>query len=363
MTHVPVIAVKESTLNIIHKYENLREQEPNIRAIDAAKKLHITEAELIAAQVGEAVTKLDHTQLENILKEFKKLKHVMALTRNEQVVSEISGCYEKIYCTESNGTKTAIAINPGGIDLRLFLSKWYSVFAVHNNPKHSSIQFFDKHGVAVHKVFTTEYTDMSAFKQLVATLQAPLQSTELAIIAPDIVVDEYKPLAEIDIKGFREGWKNLQNVHHFPALLAEFAVSRTQGLEIAGQQWAQEISPECLTDIFEAVQDQQSELMIFVGNHAAVQIYSGKLMNLKQVGSWYNVLDSEFNLHVQNQQFTRAFAVKKPTDNGTTEVHSIEFFDAAGTVLTLFGRRTEGGVQPAQWVNLCNQLRNQYIAA
>ena len=73
----------------------------------------------------------------------------MALTRNAQVVSEISDCYEKIYSSERNNIKTAIAINPGGIDLRLFVSKWHSAFAVNNNAKHSSVQFFDCDGNTV----------------------------------------------------------------------------------------------------------------------------------------------------------------------------------------------------------------------
>lgn len=351
-------------MSVLQRFRQLCEQQPNIRAIDAAEQLNITEAQLIAAQTGAGVTKLDNTNIEAILKAFKKLNHVMALTRNGQVVSEISGCYEKIYCSERNDTKTAIAINPGGIDLRLFISKWHSVFAVQTSAKHSSIQFFDKHGVAVHKVFTTAQTDFAAFEQLVAKFKAQQQDTQLNVMAPAVVVDEYKPLAEIDIQGFRQGWENLQDVHQFPALLSKFAISRTQGLEIAGEQWAQEVSPDCLIDVFEAVREQQSELMIFVNNHAAVQIYSGTLTNLKEVGPWYNVLDNEFNLHVKNQQFSRAFVVKKPTDSGATAVHSIEFFDAQGsTVMTLFGRRTEGKVQTTDWIELCNSIRNQAAAA
>ncbi|MGO2011838.1 MAG: hemin-degrading factor [Pseudoalteromonas sp.] len=351
-------------MSVLQRFSQLCEQQPNIRVADAAQQLNITEAQLIAAQTGAGVTKLDNTNIEAILKAFKKLNHVMALTRNGQVVSEISGCYEKIYCSERNNTKTAIAINPGGIDLRLFISKWHSVFAVHNKEKQGSIQFFDKYGVAVHKVFTTVQTDFAAFEQLLSKFKAQQQDTQLNVTAPAVVVDEYKPLAEIDIQGFRQGWESLQDVHQFPALLTKFAVSRTQGLEIAGEQWAQEVSPDCLTEVFETVREQQSELMIFVNNHAAVQIYSGTLTNLKQVGPWYNVLDDEFNLHVKNQLFSRAFVVKKPTDNGATTVHSIEFFDTQGsTVMTLFGRRTEGKVQANDWIELCNNIREKAVAA
>ncbi|MBE0379882.1 hemin-degrading factor [Pseudoalteromonas prydzensis] len=351
-------------MSLLNEYRQLQAEQATIRAVDAAVKLQTTEAQLIAAQVGEGVTQLDVTQLEGILKGLKKLQHVMALTRNAQVVSEISGCYEKIYCHERNGVKTAISINPTGIDLRLFLSKWHSVFAVQTHPKYSSIQFFDKYGVAVHKVFTTEHSDIEAYQQLVNQYKAQEQSAELTVLAPEAILNEDKPINDIDIQGFRQGWQNLQDVHHFPALLTQFALSRTQGLEVAGEQWAQEVSPMCLTSVFETVKQQQSEIMIFVNNHAAVQIYTGRLDNLKQVGQWFNILDNGFNLHILVNQFSRAFVVKKPTDNGATEVHSIEFFDAQGsTIMTLFGRRSEGNEQSADWLALCNSLRCEEVVA
>nr|WP_306288402.1 ChuX/HutX family heme-like substrate-binding protein [Pseudoalteromonas sp. WY3] len=64
---------------------------------------------------------------------------------------------------------------------------------------------------------------------------------------------------------------------------------------------------------------------------------------------------------MKSEGLARAFVVKKPTDNGNTVVHSIEFFDeSSNTVMTLFGRRVEGKEQPKQWITLCNKLIDSY---
>ena len=120
------------------------------------------------------------------------------------------------------------------------------------------------------------------------------------------------PQENINVAGFLTAWENLQDVHHFPALLTEFKVGRIQALELAQPNWAQEIPTASLPLIFSTLKEQQSEVMIFVNNNAAVQIYSGALNNLKQVGPWYNVLDEDFNLHIKSEGLARAFVVKKP---------------------------------------------------
>ena len=136
-----------------------------MRAVDAAKALQVSEAELLNAQIGLGVTRLDEAQIPTILKNLKRLGFIMVLTRNGSVVNEIKGVYEKLYISENDDKIMGIAVNPGGIDLRLFVHHWNSVFIVENE-KYSSIQFFDAQGKAVHKVFTTGDTDLNEFLNL-----------------------------------------------------------------------------------------------------------------------------------------------------------------------------------------------------
>jgi len=140
-------------------------------------------------------------------------------------------------------------------------------------------------------------------------------------------------------------------------MLKDHQVTRMQALRLIGRDWAFPLPSNSLVSILEAARDSDCEIMAFVGNDGVVQIYSGKVSNLKQVGPWYNVLDENFNLHAKVDEFSQAYAVKKPTDNTSVIVSSIEFFDKNNnTVLTLFGRRIEGKQQSKQWKKIISDL-------
>lgn len=344
---------------LIQDYKTLLVGEPRLRPVDAAMQLGVSEAELLYAQLDEpvtaSITRLDETQLPEILKSLKKLGKVMALTRNGSVVNEIKGVYEKLYVSENNGKLSGIAINPGGIDLRLFLYRWQSAFLVETE-RHTSFQFFDKHGCAVHKVYTTADSDFNELVNIKARYQST-SSRPLTVVPFESAEVELTSPSTSQLDNFRAQWGELEDVHHFPKLLASHQLERLQALELVGSPWSFELQNFALEDIFQQAKTFKQEIMVFVGNQGAVQIFSGKVDNLKQVGSWYNVLDPDFNLHIKADELTRAFVVRKPTDNGDTVVTSIEFFDAnRETVLTLFGRRIEGKKQTNEWQALCERL-------
>lgn len=344
---------------LIQDYKMLLIGEPNIRPIVAAMQLGVSEAELLNAQLDEPVTsrvtRLDEHKIADLLKGFKKLGKVMALTRNGSVVSEITGLYEKLYVTGHSNKLSAVAINPGGIDLRLFLHKWKSVFLVETD-KHTSFQFFDENGRAVHKVYMTADADFNEFVNLKARYQLT-HSHELDVTPFEVLDTNIRDLSTAQLDDFRSQWGELNDVHHFPKLLETYNLERLQALEIVGSPWSFELQSFDLADIFQQANMFKQEIMVFVGNPGAVQIFSGKVENLKQVGPWFNVLDPEFSLHIKADDLTRAFVVRKPTDNGNTVVTSIEFFDAnRETVLTLFGRRIEGKKQTDEWQALCERL-------
>src|SRR3546814_14721326 len=52
------------------------------------------------------------------------------------------------------------------IDLRVFFSGWDTAWAVEQEGRHS-LQFFDRAGDAVHKVYRTDATDIDAYDALV----------------------------------------------------------------------------------------------------------------------------------------------------------------------------------------------------
>ncbi|MGV8664575.1 ChuX/HutX family heme-like substrate-binding protein, partial [Pseudomonas aeruginosa] len=81
--------------------------------------------------------------------------------------------------TVSANGQMGLVVSPD-IDLRLFLGGWNAVFAIAEETARGtqrSIQVFDQQGVAVHKVFLAEASDVRAWEPLVCRLDAALGTT------------------------------------------------------------------------------------------------------------------------------------------------------------------------------------------
>ncbi|MEO3961940.1 ChuX/HutX family heme-like substrate-binding protein [Chromobacterium piscinae] len=156
------------------RYQALKASQPKLRVRDAAIVLDVSECELVAAD--PAATPLQ-PEWSAILAALAPLGRVMALTRNHACVHETKGDYANV---EFNG-KVGLAINPV-IDLRIFLFHWRHGFAVRSETPRGiqrSLQFFDRHGEAVHKVYLTADSDVAAYDELAARFSAPAAALEL----------------------------------------------------------------------------------------------------------------------------------------------------------------------------------------
>lgn len=143
-----------------------------LRARDAAEALGLSEGAVIAAHAGAADAALRATALKGewlaILQTLEACGTVMALTRNESTVHEKDGVYQHL---SANGP-IGLALSRE-IDLRLFFMHWHAGFAVTEastqpgQAEARSLQFYDAHGTAVHKVYARAATDLSAWNALV----------------------------------------------------------------------------------------------------------------------------------------------------------------------------------------------------
>ena len=95
--------------------------------------------------------------------------------------------------------------------------------------------------------------------------------------------------------------------------------------------------------------------MIFVGNKGIVQIFSGKISNLKDHGPWFNILDENFNLHLKEKGIKQTWISKRPTSGGI--LHSVECFDEnKELIIQFFAEGEHGGPEPESWTDLCKEL-------
>ena len=77
------------------RWTEFREENPKTRIRDAARQLGVTEAELVATGLGDTATLLGG-DFREMLKAVPSLGYVMALTRNDALVHERNGVYQKV---------------------------------------------------------------------------------------------------------------------------------------------------------------------------------------------------------------------------------------------------------------------------
>jgi putative hemin transport protein len=337
--------------DILAAWAKLKEGEPTIRALDAAARLGITEAQLVAARIGDGVRALAGP-FGPLVERLPELGTVTVLTRNPWAVHEKTGRFGNVSVMGPMG----LVLN-AEIDLRLFLNRWRYGYAVEEATRsglRTSLQFFAADGPAIHKIYLTEGSDMKAFETLVADFgdsraDRTLHVAKPAAASPD-PADE-----EIDVAKLHAGWDSLRDVHDFAALLRSVGAGRVQALRLAGPERARPVTPHAFRRALRAASEGGVPIMIFVGNPGAIQIHTGPVNTQRDVGPWFNVLDPGFNLHLREDGIDSAWVVTKPTADGP--VTSLEIYDPEGMQIALmFGQRKPGQVERADWRALASNL-------
>lgn len=330
------------------KWEALKAENPHLRIRNAAAELGVSEAELLATNVGEGVTVLK-PEFKDILTEAEQLGKVMALTRNDECVHERKGIYQN---GDFSSPHAQLFVGED-IDLRIFLNHWKFAFAVVEGDK-KSLQFFGKDGLALHKIYLTKDSNEAAFDALVEKFKADEQnqSFEFETIAPKA---EEKPDTEIDVEGFQNAWRSLKDTHDFFMMTRKFGVSRTQALRLAPEGFTKKIDSSKVVNVLEDASEKELPIMIFVGNRGIIQIHTGNVKKTLWHQQWFNVMDPDFNLHLDVTKIAEAWIVKKPTEDG--EVTAIEVFNKEGDfIVQLFGKRKPGIPELQEWKDLVADL-------
>ncbi len=350
MNQTNIMTVESSDpAEIRARVEELREAGVQLRARDLAARLGISEGALVASECdGEKVIRLG-TDWAGLFTGLTAVGTVMALTRNHSVVHEKDGVYDKVEFSGMHG----IVLNHD-IDLRFFPRRWRVAYATESAGARGAvmrgIQFFDHYGEAVHKVYCRAASDLVAWEALVNAHRADDQSAGQAFDAapaPEVALDD----SQIDVDGFREAWRGLQDTHDFFLMLRKFRVQRLQAMRLAPPELAREVSVHAAERVLREAAGSQVPIMVFVGNPGTVQIHTGEVHKVVVADGWLNVLDAGFNLHCRMADFATAWVVQKPTVDGI--VTSLEVFDAAGELLvTFFGERKPGKAELESWRTL-----------
>lgn len=301
------------------------------RPRDLAEHLGLTEAQLVAAQVGHGVTPIT-AEPDTLIPRVCDLGHVMALTRNDSCVIEKDGTYR-----DYRGGGHATMVFSHDIDLRFFPKHFVHGFACDLGGRRS-LQIFDAAGDAVHKIYARDATDLAAWDALVADL-ASSDPRDAIDVAPRIP-PELPKSAPDKADALRRDWSRLTDTHQFLRLVARLKMNRLGAYRIAGAPFVRQLSAGAFDLALQTAQQQQTPIMLFVGNRGCIEIHTGPIQTLKRMGPWQNVLDHGFNLHLRTDNIAEVWAVDKPTRRGIAR--SIECFDDRGALIAqMFGVRDD----------------------
>lgn len=340
------------TITLKEQYTEYKAAHPKARIRDISMALGVSEMVLLEIAGIEKLSYLGNN-FKAVLEEAHSLGHVMALTRNEHAVHETKGVYENVSFMEK--APMGIAHN-SIIDLRYFLSTWAHVYgAVFQSGKQTmySLQFFDKYGNAVHKIYTTPKSNLEAYHALVEKYSVEKRNDlplEVEKVQPSAKTD-----AALDVGAFQTAWLNMKDTHDFFGLLRKYNLTRQAAFCLAPEGTTYRVEKKAIVAMLEMAVASGTPIMVFLGNKACLQIFSGQIHKLVEMNGWYNVLDKDFNLHLKLESIDEAWVVKKYTTDGI--VTSLELFDKEGNqILYCFGQRKPGIPELDMWRKIVAKL-------
>ena len=326
------------------QWREFQQQHPGVWIRDAAEVLGVSEAELLALGCGGGVTRLSG-RWRALLELLPALGEVKTMTRNASAVLEKWGRYERVEVAGNLGQVVG-----EDIDLRLFMHHWRSGYAVREEGKHGlrhSLQFFDASGTSIHKVYVEDESALGVYGELVRGFMSADQSPR-ADVEPSPVTPAERSDVDVDAVGLCQAWDRMRDTHEFFGILRTFGVARAQAFRVGGPERARRVVPSAAARVLADAAADAMPIMVFVGSRGVLQIHTGPVQHIRLAGSWLNVLDRRFNLHLREDRITEAWVVKKPTRDGL--VTSLELLNAGGeTIAMFFGKRKPGELESEAW--------------
>lgn len=332
--------------DLLERWTALRAEAGEHYLRDEAATLEVSEAELLVATRGADAQRLRSDDIPALLGAMAIMGRWRTMSRNDHAVIEETGEYRDL-AFHAHAAQTV-----GDLELRIFPTRWINIYAVpvtRGETVRGSVQVFDRWGNSVHKAFTE---NIEAWRALADSFAAEPGDPLVVDAAP---ADGDRPDAEIDIATLQVRWDMLGHTHEFHGLLRDLRVGRLQALRLAGAPRARQVSVDALEQVLTSRKNDQRPVMIFVGNQGIVHIHVGSVRNLVRRDGWLNILESDFNLHVDDAHITSAWVVTKPSTDGP--IPSLECYDTEGrTVIQLFAHRHDGEAAPTEWTALLATL-------
>ena len=128
-----------------------------------------------------------------------------------------------------------------------------------------------------------------------------------------------------------------------------------QAIRLAPPEFVRKLSNDAAVKLIEKAAGTGLSIMVFTGNRGNIQIHSGPVEKTLWQGPWFNILDPDFNLHLNTESIVESWVVIKPTEDGI--VTAVEVFDKHGELIVqFFGARKPGIPELEGWRELVKEL-------
>lgn len=283
--------------NLREQWAELRFQNPDLRPLELAEKLGVTEAELVACRVGYGVTRLAEDSIADIYLTLPEVGPITALSQNCACIHENNASFKTIH-----RNRNLINIGADNLNLQAYIGCFSYAFAVieeSHGKMLESIQFFDAYGRAVHKIYRQPNTNQKLWNRLINTFTAWDQ-------VPFIII--------------RAGQRQALD------LTLRQQIKKSELSSMADNSTAEYLLYKLSTSSL--------PVMIQTNTDGLLQINSGSICNVKKMGCWLNILDNDFNLHLRYDLIDKTIVSKQKTINGS--ITSIDLYDKSGRQIVRF---------------------------
>tara|TARA_Y100000588_G_scaffold199465_1_gene213237 strand:+ start:474 stop:1460 length:987 start_codon:yes stop_codon:yes gene_type:complete len=247
-----------------------------LRNFDIAKKMGISEAELLSVKLDSNLKYLDIPDQIQFFNDIKRLKKVMFLTRNDDIVHEKTIIPNKLDIISNENNILLTCESPL---LKFNDNLWeyaFSEYKITKNRELRSFQFFDKSGDSVLKIYLKS-DDVEKFNDISIKYESSYSYQLQGTCLPSYNTN--KSLKELVLLKKSININNTWNKKMF-------------------------YSKALFRKMLQYLSKNKNEVSLYIIGNKSVQYHVGIINKVVDFSSWLNVLDPNFNIHVKEKNIS-----------------------------------------------------------
>ena len=255
---------------------NQKNDTAKMRNYDISREIKISEGELLSLKINSNLKYLDIPDQIQFFNDIKRLKKVMFLTRNDDIVHEKTIIPNKLDIISNENNILLTCESPL---LKFNDNLWeyaFSEYKITKNRELRSFQFFDKSGDSVLKIYLKS-DDVEKFNDISIKYESSYSYQLQGTCLPSYNTN--KSLKELVLLKKSININNTWNKKMF-------------------------YSKALFRKMLQYLSKNKNEVSLYIIGNKSVQYHVGIINKVVDFSSWLNVLDPNFNIHVKEKNIS-----------------------------------------------------------